>query len=296
MAVGVTTGNTSTVRWNVLDDLGPLAAATRRRHLDLDADLVQRYQTDGVVLVPGLFVDWVKPLASGLDRVLEAPAEYAFPCDSTSDGEPGRFFDSYCNWQRVPEWLSFVLTSEAASLAGQLMGSSTAQFFHEHVFSKEPGTAKATPWHHDLPYYCVEGTQTASVYVALDDTPAETAVRFLKGSHLHEDTYRPRTFKDGAEYASDPTFVSVPEVDGDDDRIFATPLRPGDTLVFDFRTLHGTTNAVTSSRRRAFSTRWLGDDVRYTIRPGATSPPLEGLGVADGERMPESLFPVLWQK
>jgi len=296
MADGVVTGNSSTVEWQVLDDARSLAAATRRTEIDVNNSLVDDFARDGVVLVPGLFTDWVEPLATGLDRVLASPNNYAFPCDSTVAGEPGRFFDCYCNWQRVPEWLAFVLTSEAASLAGQLMRSSSAQFFHEHAFSKESGTAKATPWHHDLPYYCVDGLQTASVYVALDQTPVETAVRFLKGSHRDERTYRPRTFKDGAEYTSDPSFVSVPDVDAHDDRIFASALQPGDTLVFDFRTLHGTTAAPIEQRRRAFSTRWLGDDVRYIERPGATSPPLDGLGVATGERMPETMFPKLWKQ
>jgi len=294
MTEGVTTGNASTVEWQVIDDIRPLAAATARGSIEVGAEMVDDYQRDGVVLLPELFADWVQPLAGGLDRILATPSDYAFPCDSTTDGEPGRFFDCYCNWQRVPEWLSFVLSSQAASLAAQLMQSNTAQFFHEHAFSKEAGTAKATPWHHDLPYYCVEGTQTASIYIALDSTPIETAVRFLKGSHRNGTTYRPRTFKDGADYASDPSFVPVPDVDADSEAIFATALEPGDTLVFDFRTLHGTTDAPIQNRRRAFSTRWLGDDIGYVERSGATSPPLEGLGVQPGEPMPETLFPTLW--
>ena len=87
---------------------------------------------------------------------------------------------------------------------------------------------------------------------------------------------------------------TVPEIDGDDERVFVTELHPGDALVFDFRTLHGTGDANIQTRRRAFSTRWLGDDVRYVERTGATSPPLGDIGVTPGQRMPESLFPVLF--
>ena len=65
--------------------------------------------------------------------------------------------------------------------------------------------------------------------------------------------------------------------------------------VFDFRTLHGTTDAPIKARRRAFSTRWLGDDMVYCERAGETSPPLEDLGVTPGAPMPESMFPTLWQ-
>ena len=185
----------------------------------------------------------------------------------------------------------------AASLAARCMRSPTAQFFHEHAFAKESGTQKATPWHHDLPYYCIDGSQTASVYVALDDTPAETAVRFLAGSHRDGNTYVPRRFRTGNDYDyDDPSMVSAPRFDGDDDDepIIARSLTAGDAIVFDFRTLHGTTDAPVSTRRRAFSTRWLGDDVRYVERAGVTSPPLD-LDLDPGDRMPESLFPTLWR-
>ena len=33
------------------------------------------------------------------------------------------------------------------------MRSSYAQFFHEHVFMKEAGTQRTTPFHQDIPYY-----------------------------------------------------------------------------------------------------------------------------------------------
>ena len=295
MSDGVTTGNTTTVDWWLIDDASALAAATRRPDVEVGEEQIATFQRDGVVAFPGMYREWVEPLAAGLDRIMATPDHYAFPCESVVDGEPGRFFDCYCNWQRVPEWSAFVLTSSAAALAAKLMRSETAQLFHEHAFAKEAGTAKATPWHHDLPYYCVDGQQTASVYVALDPTPAETAVRFLRGSHRDGNTYVPRTFRDGSEYHSDDDLVRAPrDVAADDPAVFASALEPGDVLVFDFRTLHGTTDAPIVNRRRAFSTRWLGDDAHYVERNGATSPPLDDLGLRPGDRMREDRFPTLW--
>ena len=132
---------------------------------DYDArpDDVAACRRDGVVCLRGAFTDWVEPLRAGLERNLADPESYAFPVESTRAGEPGRFFDSYCNWQRIPEYADFVQRSCAAPLAGQFMGSQVAQFFHEHVFLKEPGTQAATPWHQDLPYYCVDGHKSASI-------------------------------------------------------------------------------------------------------------------------------------
>ncbi len=73
-------------------------------------------------------------------------------------------------------------------------------------------------------------------------------------------------------------------------------MEPGDTVLFDVRTLHGTGDGLVRARRRAISTRWLGDDVRYCERPGETSPPYPDIGLESGERMREDWFPVLWRR
>lgn len=287
-------GNAATVDWRVFDDARRLADETKsdRSTIPVDSEMVDAYRRDGVVLLPGAFVEWVEPLRAGLDRILREPSAFAFPCESTKPGEPGRFFDAYCNWQRVPEFLDFVLLSPAASIALQLMQSQTAQLFHEHVFAKEAGTRKPTPWHQDLPYYCVDGTQTASVYVALDHAPADTAIAFVRGSHRAGRTHVPRRFIDGSDYQSDdPSLVS--EREPDPDSITRADVRAGDAYVFDFRTLHGSGDAPVLTRRRAFSTRWLGDDVTYLDRPGPTSPPLTDLGLKSGDRLRQDWFPVL---
>jgi len=284
-----------TVPWQVIDDVGPLVRATHRRDFPVTDAIIDTYRRDGVVHVPGAFVEWVDPLRAGLDRNMASPAGYAFPSENLSADEPGRFFESYCNWQRIGEYLAFVLSSGAASLAARLMESPSAQFFHDHAFSKEGGTAKATPWHQDLPYYCVDGTRTASVYVSLDDAPAETAIRFVRGSHRWGDTFAPRRFVDGHDYPTDgPSLPTVPDIDDDSRDVISGRLEPGDAVVFDFRTLHGSTAAPVERRRRAFSTRWLGEDVVYCERPSPTSPPLTDLETAPGAHLPEDRFPILW--
>ena len=207
-------GNSTTVDWRVIDDLRPLAAAMHRPGAEIANSDIDTFQRDGVVYLPGAFTEWVEPLRAGLERNLQHPDRYAFPCESTRANEPGRFFDSYCNWQLIPEYLSFVMTSKAAAIAAVLMRSDTAQLYHEHAFCKEVGTTKPTPWHQDLPYYCVDGPQTASVYVALDDIPAEIAVKFVAGSHLDGKLYYPRNFAEGRNYVSDdPTMAPVPDID-----------------------------------------------------------------------------------
>src|SRR6185436_9570622 len=127
---------------------------------------ITEYCSQGAVLVRGLFRDWIDKIAAGIERNMAEPGPYA--SENLKPGDSGRFFDDYCNWQRIPEFHDFVQNSPAARAAAQLMQSRKAQLFHDHVLVKEPGTSKATPWHQDAPYYFVDGDQTVSFWVPVD--------------------------------------------------------------------------------------------------------------------------------
>jgi ectoine hydroxylase-related dioxygenase (phytanoyl-CoA dioxygenase family) len=291
-----TSFNQSTINWHQPDIKIDTSAIAEYAAEQTD---IESFQSDGAVLLKQVFADWVEPLRAGLQRNLDQPQNYAFPCESNPDGEPGRFFDSYCNWQLIPEYLDYLTHSCAASIAGQFMRSQSAQFFHDHAFMKAAGTQRATPWHQDLPYYCVDGTQSASVYVALDQADPDVAVQFVKGSHRWQQLYYPRVFEDGSNFndGGESSMCAVPDIDAQPDQYDLTrfALEPGDGIVFDFRTLHGTSNAPVKSTRRAFSSRWLGDDSHYCERPGETSPNYRNHGMQNGDRMREDWFPVLWR-
>ena len=265
---------------------------------DAKPDQVAAFQRDGAVRIEGAFADWVGPLRAGLERNLAKPEAFAFPAESTAEGKPGRYFDSYCNWQRIPEYSRYVQRSAAAAMAGQFMGATQARFFHEHVFLKEPGTQTATPWHQDLPYYCVDGRKNASIFVALDPIDEAVALRFVKGSHRWSRLTFPKVFLDGSDFnTEDGSLGAMPDIDGhpEDFEVIAWAMAPGDALIFDFRTVHGTSAAEVKTRRRAFVSRWLGEDMTYCARPGETSPPYRDHGMPHGGPLRADWFPVLWQ-
>ncbi len=72
-------------------------------------------------------------------------------------------------------------------------------------------------------------------------------------------------------------------------------MEPGDAVLFDYRTVHGARANMRNLRRRAFSMRWLGDDMRYIERPGRTSPPFPGHDMKQGQKLREDWFPVLYR-
>ncbi|NQZ74209.1 MAG: phytanoyl-CoA dioxygenase family protein [Dinoroseobacter sp.] len=254
---------------------------------------IEAYQRDGAVLIPGLFADWVEVIRAGIERNMADPGPYA--AENLQDGEQGRFFDDYCNWDRIPEFQQVIHESDAADTARALMGSKRVQMFHDHVLVKEPGTAKPTPWHQDAPYYFVDGKQMVSFWVPVD--PVEDAsLRLVAGSHLWEKPVLPtKWLKEDNFFPDDGTYRPVPDPDAAplEFKVLEWKMQPGDAVAFHYKTLHGARGNLEAKRRRAFSLRLLGDDARYVERPGRTSPPYPGHGMVPGQKLREDWFPIL---
>jgi ectoine hydroxylase-related dioxygenase (phytanoyl-CoA dioxygenase family) len=180
------------------------------------------------------------------------------------------------------------------------MRSGKINLFHEHVLVKEPGTAEPTPWHHDLPYYAIEGTQMCSLWVPLDPVTRETSVEYVAGSHKWGAWYTPKRFNDGDDHdAKDDRLKTVPDIDGHRDQytLLGWDMQPGDAILFNGLVLHGAPGNRSTNRRRAFAARYTGDDVRYALRPGYMSPPPHGFPGAPepGSPMDSDAFPVVWR-
>ncbi|MFL6221360.1 MAG: phytanoyl-CoA dioxygenase family protein, partial [Actinomycetes bacterium] len=174
-------------------------------------DEIAAYQRDGAVCVRGLFRDWVDVIEAGIERNIREPGPYA--AESVRPGEPGSFFDDYCNWERIPELRRVVLESPAAQVAAAAMRSRTAQFFHDHVLVKEPGTQKATPWHQDIPYYFVDGAQTVSIWIPIDPV-RDATLRVVAGSHRWDRPILPvRWLDNGSFYPGEGDYRPVPDPD-----------------------------------------------------------------------------------
>jgi ectoine hydroxylase-related dioxygenase (phytanoyl-CoA dioxygenase family) len=252
------------------------------------------FRDDGAVILRGVFVDWVATLRAGVERNIAAPS--ADVRIYTGANGAGRYFGDYCNWDRIPEYRSFIFESPAASVAARLMGSRTVRLFHEHLLVKEPDADVATPWHQDQPYYPVDGAQTCSLWIPLDAVPRDTAPEFVAGSHRWGRWFRPERFNKTPLNADD-GLEPVPDIDGQRGRyrMLGWAMQPGDAVAFNYMTLHGApANRQPSNRRRAFSLRLVGDDARWAVRRGATSPPFRGVKLAHGAALDAPEFPVLF--
>ncbi len=254
---------------------------------------IEAFNRDGAVLLPGLFRDWIDIMSAGIERNLREPGEFA--AENTKPGESGRFFDDYCNWNRIPEFEQIIFKSPAAKAAAALMQSKRVQFFHDHVLVKEPGTTRSTPWHQDAPYYFVDGEQSVSFWIPVDPVDAAT-LRMIIGSHKWKKYVLPtRWLSEEDFYASEEGYLPVPDPDEEPGK-FPTvewAMQPGDAVAFHFKTVHGARGNMSKTQRRALTLRFIGDDARYVERPGPTSPPYPGHNMQPGQLLREDWFPFI---
>ena len=65
------------------------------------------FERDGVVVIRGLFKEWIPLLESGVQENFERPGQWFR--DYTPGETQGRFWADYCNWQRIEAFNQFVI-------------------------------------------------------------------------------------------------------------------------------------------------------------------------------------------
>ena len=268
----------------------------RRVRERVDDELVAQFQRDGAVCIRQLLTpDELALLRDGIEANLAAPSPRAKIASRPDD--PGRFFEDFCNWQEIGEFRRFIFEAPLAQLAQRLMGSNTVRLYHDHLLVKEPGTRQRTPWHQDQPYYNIEGEQNISMWIPVDPVSRAATLEFVAGSHKGP-WLMPRTFMDNhAKWFPEGSLEDLPDIEGARERfpIVGWNIEPGDFVCFHMLTLHAAAGVEGPNRRRVFSVRFLGDDIRHAPRSWKTSPDFPGLAdtLPAGAPMDDARFPLL---
>ena len=250
------------------------------------------YRRDGVVCARGLFPDhWIERMAAAIDRAVASPTLLGNVVSMMDEGFSGDLF----LWKFDDDFRDFVFESPAAWIASQVLGSRVVRHFYDQLFVKPAGCHVPTPWHHDITFWPVDlaSEKLCSIWIPFDAVDrASSGLEFVKGSHRWPDLYKAVT-PNHDPYMLDSDFADAPDIDADRGAydLFCPDLAPGDALIFDARTLHGSSaNYSTERPRRAFASRWCDDRVAYQARH-ATMPLLWDHGLADGEPLSGPLFP-----
>ena len=252
-------------------------------------EAIAAYARAGVVCLRDAFsTQWVKEVAEGMEVAIEKGIGRDTVFNIAAPGEPGFFFYDSFMWKHIDAFRRFVFDSPAPDLARRIMQSEGIILYFDFMLVKEPGTSRGTPWHYDEAYWPINGRQACNLWMAIDSIPKETALRFLKGSHCRDDHFRSVHFDPDMSYADPPDVPSPPDWSseaGDHELLYA-PLEPGDCLVFHNRMHHSAPgNSLKSTRRRALSTCWFGDDITYNNKPQECDPPYRGENLIPGDSM-----------
>ena len=244
--------------------------------MHLSKKQIKDYQKFGVIIIKNIFKNWIEPLRVGFQKVLNNPGKHAR--ENITNNDKGRFFEDYCNWERIKEFKDCIFNSPAANIVAEATSSKSLQIFHEHIFIKEPGTYRETPWHQDMPYYCIDGSDTGSFWIPLDEVNKKNNLKLILGSHKWPKLVRPTRWSNNQSwYEDDSSFMDLPNIKEFNKDILIPNLNLGDAVLFNFKIVHGSSANKTSKSRRAFTMRFIGDDVRFFERGGPTSPPFNGI-------------------
>jgi len=261
---------------------------------------VDAFQADGAVVLRQLLEEHeVELLRAGIDENLAHPSPRAKV--ASAPGDPGFFLEDFWCWQDNERYREFIFASALGEVGARLMRSTTARLYHDHMLTKEPGTRQRTPWHQDQPYYNISGWQNCSFWIPVDPVSRESTLEFVAGSHRGP-WLMPRSFLDAqARWFPEGALAELPDIDADRSRhrLLGWELRPGDAVCFHMLTLHASGGVgAGDSRRRVFSVRLLGDDIRHAPRSWKTSPDFPGLAEALPADAPlqHPLFPLLWPR
>jgi ectoine hydroxylase-related dioxygenase (phytanoyl-CoA dioxygenase family) len=261
---------------------------------------IEQYKRDGAICIRQAVPDpELKVLLEQIDLLIDNKE------DRWTTIREGGFSDRYL-WPTHSWMYDFCTHSYLPAIAGQLMESSTARLFFDHIFFRDAGTRQKTPWHQDRTYWPFQGLQIASVWVALETCTLQSGVlSFIRGSHAWGKTFIPSAFskKSGsAEFlkADLPYTEHMPDFDAEPGKypVLNWDMEAGDVLVFGGETVHGAAeNNDMSKRRAAMSVRYVGDDALWDPRPG-TDPIVkqENVSIQPGEAPhDDKCFPLVWQ-
>lgn len=259
-----------------------------------DADITS-YREHGVVCLRNVIpADMIECLREAMDANEANPGPMHRA--NTVPGKSERSYLDFQLWQRHEACRRFVFEPPAAEIAASLLQSEEVVFYHDRVRVREAGTPEGSFWHHDQPYYPIDGDQIVSLWLPLEPVSAATGLEYISGSHRWGRWFQPKRRTKGSigTHVEDPRFEPLPNIEEarSNHEFLSWDTEPGDVIAFHGLTLHGATgSAGVGHRCRTWETRWCGEDARYAKRIGQITPALEGHGLEPGDPLSCALFP-----
>ena len=268
------------------------AVAPEQPYQDLSKAEQLALRDDGVICVRGALSErWLETIADGMERIKASPGVIADILSMPEKGFTGDLF----MWRKHKAFADLLFESPLSHLAQQAMNSRIVKHWYDQLFLKAPGADVPTPWHHDLTFWPLRGSEIISIWIPVDPVDkASSGLEYIRGSHRWDNRYKAIT-PDYSEFMVNPELEDVPDIEAnrDDYDLLSWDMQPGDILIFHPLIVHGSGGNQSMTRhRRALASRWVGEDVVYDPRPH-TMPLPPDHGLEAGERLHGHLFPTV---
>jgi ectoine hydroxylase-related dioxygenase (phytanoyl-CoA dioxygenase family) len=151
------------------------------------------------------------------------------------------------------QWLNVSTHPAILDMIEQIVGPDII-LWGSNVFYKRPEEGPAVPWHRDATYWPIKPLTTTSVWIAIWDSVVENGcVRFIPGSHSAGQA--------GRHFHSDDASLMFPGTLADEEFDAGTAcdveLEPGQMVIFDSFTIHGSQPNRGSRRRAGYGLRFM---------------------------------------
>ena len=264
---------------------------------------IETYARDGVVLLEQPFDDfWIEGLSMRMKKIVDDIQ--AGTSEFYAKNNSGRVH-IHNAVSKDPFFRRFAIESPAAEICARTIGSQTARFYFDVTFCKLATTEKeavdaATSLHHDVAAFGFKGKHLPSFWLALTDVgEGDAPLVVALGSHKKiTDLFRSPGVNPDLPlvegYRDHNDIYDFVKEGGFPMKLF--PARKGDVIVLDPYVVHASAPVTNEGAfRMGFSTRWIGDDVRWTPSP-YTSVEAEKhpYPITPGSPPPDEWFPIMW--
>ena len=247
---------------------------------------ISTYRRDGVVCLREMFDrEWVEWLRD------------------TADTIPGEYGNRAFLWPFYDAYRELAFDSPVGEIAAAMMGSRTCGLTIDITFIKDSHSKSLTPWHHDQPYYQVQGEHVCGMWIGLDRSNADNgAMEWIRGSHKWSRVFEPDPFDGSGHYkAVHEGRERILDIDAEREKydIVMFETEPGDCIVDHALVLHSAGDNNTGHPRRAITYALYGDTARFaSIAPSRGVEDTRDLELSDGDEFPPDhpLVPRIWPK
>lgn len=271
---------------------------------ELSEQEINAFRQDGFCYIPKLVdAETITRLLEAADHRMANPGKHAEEL-----AKKGRFFQEQYMFPEVPVFREFMTNVDMAKNAGLAMGATQVRAYFDHLFTCEPDTKVDYYWHQDLPYWPIDGKQICSFWLALTDCSRESsALQFVKGAEKPDRMYKQTDFGDAPldpdkiQIEHDSNAEVIPQFDKYPEKyeLITWNFSAGDAVLFNAHVVHSSGgNTSLTQRRVAYSSRWIGEDTVFKVRPGFQDPALfpdKDENISEGESLDSRRFPLVWQ-